>query len=147
MSGVLGFAVSTSKGRVKQQNEDRANVIFNVTDKEDKSNCFSYFSVFDGHGGSGCSNYLRDHLHEMVLNSKHFPHRIKDALSEAMLRADKDCLQKILAKEMEPRSGSTALVAIVSSSRGVTQRKNSSPRTWETAARCSSRTAALECCD
>jgi hypothetical protein len=120
MSGVLGFAVCTSKGRVKQQNEDRANVIFNVTDQQDKSNCFSYFSIFDGHGGAGCSSYLRDHLHEMILNSKHFPHKIKDALSEAISRADTDCLQRILAKEIEPRSGSTALVAIVSSSSRVT---------------------------
>lgn len=117
-SGVLGFAASTSKGRVKPNNEDRANVIFNVTNQQDSDNCFSYFSVFDGHGGSGCANYLRDHLHEMVLGSRHFPHKIREALAEAVSRADKDCLQRILSKEMEPRAGSTALVAIVGSRRG-----------------------------
>ena len=27
----------------------------------------SYFGLFDGHGGSGCADFLRDNLHQFVI--------------------------------------------------------------------------------
>jgi protein phosphatase 2C family protein 2/3 len=40
----------------------------------------SFFGVFDGHGGSECSNFLRDHLHEYVTQNFWFPEEPKKAL-------------------------------------------------------------------
>jgi protein phosphatase 2C family protein 2/3 len=27
----------------------------------------SFFGVYDGHGGSGCADYLRDNLHQFII--------------------------------------------------------------------------------
>lgn len=32
-----------------------------------------FFGVFDGHGGANCADYLRDNLHNFVIQSSHFP--------------------------------------------------------------------------
>ncbi len=33
----------------------------------------SYFAVYDGHGGSMCSDFLRDNLHLYVIQDSSFP--------------------------------------------------------------------------
>ena len=30
----------------------------------------SFFAVYDGHGGTGVANYLKDHLHEFILSQE-----------------------------------------------------------------------------
>lgn len=67
---VEAYAVATNQGPVRDYNEDRVSVLLNITRPssykgENWPNC-SFFGVFDGHGGSRCADYLRDHLHEFV---------------------------------------------------------------------------------
>ena len=53
---------------IKNYNEDRVSIIMNITKPNYKGRqpkC-SYFSVFDGHGGDNCSNFLRDNMHKYV---------------------------------------------------------------------------------
>jgi protein phosphatase PTC2/3 len=42
----------------------------------------SFFGVYDGHGGSSCSDFLRDNLHHFVIKHKDFPTNPKIAIAE-----------------------------------------------------------------
>ena len=44
----------------------------------------SFFSVYDGHGGTGVANYLKDHLHEFILEQ---PEYREGNMEEAILKA------------------------------------------------------------
>jgi hypothetical protein len=71
---IEGYAAITTEGIVRDYNEDRVSIIFNVA----KPNNFleppggapwpkcSFFGLYDGHGGSGCADFLRDNLHKYV---------------------------------------------------------------------------------
>jgi serine/threonine protein phosphatase PrpC len=75
---IKGYAVNTFHGMVKDYNEDRVSIIMNITKPNYKGRwpkC-SYFGVFDGHGGDGCSNFLKDNMHKYVLANLSRLHKI-----------------------------------------------------------------------
>ena len=77
---VEAFGICTTQGILRNYNEDRVSVILNVmkhseasgednnTSKENTIPNSSYFSLFDGHGGNKCANFLRENLHQYILN-------------------------------------------------------------------------------
>jgi protein phosphatase 2C family protein 2/3 len=75
---INSFAVTTHRGTVRNYNEDRVSVLLNVQQGQDKgvpaedAKSYSLFSIFDGHGGYGCCNFLKDHLHNKLLESCDF---------------------------------------------------------------------------
>lgn len=67
---VKAYAAATNQGTVRDYNEDRVTVLHKINPPPERAyenwpKC-SFFAVFDGHGGSKCAEYLRDHLHELV---------------------------------------------------------------------------------
>lgn len=72
---IEAFAVNTHKGTVRLHNEDRVSILLNAQNKtrsnkinqKQKYNC-SIFSVFDGHGGKECCNFLKEHLHNSLVD-------------------------------------------------------------------------------
>jgi len=79
----------------------------------------AYFSLFDGHGGAACAQYLSEHLHIRLRNqlisspALHFDIKssIKHALKESFQACDEDYrrVEPILAQTV----GSTALVCLL----------------------------------
>ncbi len=75
---IHSFAVTTHKGIVRNYNEDRVSVLLNVQqslpheNQPETSENYSLFSVFDGHGGYGCCNFLKDNLHYKLLETCDF---------------------------------------------------------------------------
>ena len=66
---VKAYSANTFEGLVRNYNEDRVSIILNISKPENETNwpkC-SYFGVFDGHGGSLCSDFLRDNLHKFII--------------------------------------------------------------------------------
>jgi len=67
---VEAYAAITHEGLVRDYNEDRVSIVLNIVKPPNKiaskwpKICF--FGVFDGHGGTACADYLRDHLHSFV---------------------------------------------------------------------------------
>jgi len=60
-----GFGYNSSMGNIRDYNEDTitaTKIILN----DDENNYFYFFGVYDGHGGKGCSFYLRDNLHKNI---------------------------------------------------------------------------------
>ena len=59
-------------------------IILNITQPESRKGekwpkC-SFFGVYDGHGGSACAEFLRDHLHHYVVNESSFPENPHEAI-------------------------------------------------------------------
>lgn len=68
---IKAFVVNTHKGIVRTSNEDRVSILLNAQNKFVKlkspiSSC-AMFTVFDGHGGTDCCNYMKDNLHNKIL--------------------------------------------------------------------------------
>ncbi|MCB0371257.1 MAG: protein phosphatase 2C family protein [Bdellovibrionales bacterium] len=40
-----------------------------------------FFAIYDGHGGHQCCDYLKDSLHDLLINSSYFPSDPKRALT------------------------------------------------------------------
>lgn len=83
---VKAYAANTNQGIIREYNEDRVSIILNILKPKNKQwegewpqVCF--FGVFDGHGGHVCAEYLRDNLHNFVIQSEHFPKDPREALN------------------------------------------------------------------
>lgn len=64
---ITSYAANTHQGIQRNYNEDRVSIILNMTRPENKDaatwpKC-SFFAIYDGHGGSSCADFLKDHLH------------------------------------------------------------------------------------
>lgn len=76
----------------------------------------SIFGIYDGHGGSTCADFLRDHLHQFVIKEPNFPSNPTEAIINGFENAEKDFLNNhALNKsgELVDRSGSCAIVVFV----------------------------------
>lgn len=64
---VVAYAANTNQGIIRTYNEDRVSIILNILKPPNRASeewpkC-SFFGIYDGHGGSGCADFLRDNLH------------------------------------------------------------------------------------
>jgi protein phosphatase 2C family protein 2/3 len=89
---VSAYAANTHNGIARPYNEDRISIVLDMkkhhgtpkaTPLQDKK--VSFFAIFDGHGGTGCPEFLRDHLHQFVSSSEHFPQNPEQALRQGCL--------------------------------------------------------------
>ena len=47
----------------------------------------AYFAIYDGHGGTGVANYLKDHLHEFILDQSEYREgNMEEAIVKAFLQ-------------------------------------------------------------
>ena len=73
------FSVNTHQGLVQDKNEDRVTIITNISKPKSKilpdkfwPTC-SYFAIYDGEKGTFCADFLKDKLHEVIINQISFP--------------------------------------------------------------------------
>ncbi len=60
---IKSYSSCTNKGNVRDYNEDTITTIKLTPNKNDS---FYFFGVYDGHGGNGCSLYLKENLHNYL---------------------------------------------------------------------------------
>ena len=73
---VLSYAANTHNGTSRNYNEDRISIVLDLKKPGSKPDeplapgikQASFFAVFDGHGGHGCAEFLRDNLHNIIAN-------------------------------------------------------------------------------
>lgn len=76
----------------------------------------SFFAVYDGHGGSLCADFLRDNLHQYIINDKLFPHNPVEAIKNGFLKAENNFINNFaLSKDsvIMDKSGSCAVVTLI----------------------------------
>ena len=118
--GVIeAFVVNTHKGTVRHGNEDRVSILLNAQNKFMKPKngsksmyVCSMFSVFDGHGGTDCCNYLKENLHNRILAQLDVEGLIVPALKRVYKELDSDYLKHALSLERK-FSGSCAITLLV----------------------------------
>ena len=62
---IKGYGYNSSNGNIRDYNEDSITVT-KIFFNEDKNDYCYYFSIYDGHGGKGCSTYLKENLHKNI---------------------------------------------------------------------------------
>lgn len=102
----LRAGVSNMKG-YKKTNQDRCTA-FSYLEGDPE---LSFFAVYDGHGGTGVANYLKDHLHEFILSQEEYREGdIPEAILKSFLAVDSELKSYGNATEL---TGSTATCVMI----------------------------------
>ncbi|CAG9311410.1 unnamed protein product [Blepharisma stoltei] len=109
------YAVITHPGLVRNYNEDRACISINMLKKQSNSEksfpkC-SYFGIFDGHGGSSCADFLRNNLHQYIIQEQSFPNNPKLAIEKACAKAEQEFMKRAQGEVID-LSGSCCIFAL-----------------------------------
>ena len=123
-SFIAGYGLNSYNGKVKKFNEDRTKAIVNyklnknlsINGIQNKEPCISYFSIYDGHAGKKCSDFLRQNLDTYLFNSPYFPSNPVKAIRETFKKAENDFFAMAYdAKNniLLDKSGSCALIILI----------------------------------
>jgi len=112
----LRYGEYSIQGKRKTQ-EDNHTCLPDITKNksgESSDEKFSFFGVFDGHGGQMASDFVAENLHKYLLEEKRKPeidNDLEKALVSAFVRIEVDFLAKALDEDL--KDGTTAIVAII----------------------------------
>jgi protein phosphatase 2C family protein 2/3 len=107
---IKGYAYNSSMGNIRDYNEDTITAAKIILNNENKNDDFYFFGVYDGHGGSGCSLYLKNNLHKLVKNFS------KDSIKEAINEIEERFLKNEALDskgELKDQSGSCGIMAMI----------------------------------
>jgi serine/threonine protein phosphatase PrpC len=62
-SHIRAYAANSHRGNIKPFNEDRISIVTRLSERDPD---VSIFAVYDGHGGHGCADFLRDHMPRFI---------------------------------------------------------------------------------
>ena len=117
---IKAYAANTNQGIARDYNEDRVSIIININQpifsKTKKPNWpkASYFSIFDGHGGNKCAEFLRDNLLKLICDNDFFPTDIEKAIKFGFSEADRLFLEiAIKDGKLVDGSGSCGLILLI----------------------------------
>ena len=115
---IASYGVNTYKGIIRQYNEDRVTILINATISKNASfsNLYkiSYFSIYDGHAGNKCCEYLKTNLHQFIFDSEFFPQNPIKAIEEGFKSCENNFKSSIfLNNQYTDSSGSCACVILI----------------------------------
>ena len=106
---IKAYAYNTNEGNIRDYNEDTITATKIVPDPKNKNNYFYFFAVYDGHGGNGCSIYLKNNLYKNIKEPS--AKGIKNAINET----EKNFLEKVAVNNgtLVDMSGSCGIMVII----------------------------------
>lgn len=104
----VDFGVTSEQGTRKTMEDQHVAVVRSQTPH---ASDFSFFGVYDGHGGTQCADYLQQNLHDFILNHPQLRADTTTAIKDAIARAEKDFMEKCRVEKIE--SGSTVACAVI----------------------------------
>jgi protein phosphatase PTC2/3 len=73
---LFAYGANTCNGIIRNYNEDRISIVLDLKKPSGaipndvvSGGKIQFFAIFDGHGGQGCAEYLRDNLHNLIAAS------------------------------------------------------------------------------
>ena len=54
-----------------------------------------FFGVFDGHGGANCADYLRDNLHNFVIQNEKFPQYPEESIAAGFKECERNFIHLV----------------------------------------------------
>ena len=106
---IKGYAFNSSMGNIRDYNEDTITATKIILDGQNEKNTF-FFAVYDGHGGNGCSLYLKENLHNYI---KDFS---KESINEAINLSEENFIKNEALNEkgeIKDPSGSCGIIALI----------------------------------
>ena len=100
---IKGYSYNSSMGKYRDYNEDT------ITATKILSDTY-FFAVYDGHGGNGCSLYLKENLHKYIKNFS------KEGINEAINIVENNFLKEKALDEngiVTDHSGSCGIMALI----------------------------------
>eukprot|EP01017_Pseudomicrothorax_dubius_P023902 TRINITY_DN2544_c0_g1_i1.p1 TRINITY_DN2544_c0_g1~~TRINITY_DN2544_c0_g1_i1.p1 ORF type:complete len:537 (+),score=106.58 TRINITY_DN2544_c0_g1_i1:68-1678(+) len=114
---VRGFGTTTNQGLYRTYNEDRISIVINYLRPNEVATSSTkrtgFFAVFDGHGGSSCSEFLKNNLHTLIFHSKYYPQDVPHAIEEALQHLDSAFLDYVEANPHDVTCGSCSIFALM----------------------------------
>ena len=121
MGLIQAYGANTYQGLVRNYNEDRVSIIINMARPKTYTKKYwpktSFFGIYDGHGGSQCSEYLRDSLHKLILNDPNYPENVEMAIKNGFKNAEENFLNNYAIdpnnkNNILDKSGSCAVITL-----------------------------------
>ena len=106
---ITGYGYNSYVGNIRENNED-AITVTKIYFNDDKNNYCHYFGIFDGHGGKGCSNYLKENLHKNIKEFTTLGIKIGIDLTEERFKLYEAVDEK---GEVKDSSGSCGIILLV----------------------------------
>ena len=119
---IIAYGVNTYKGVLRNYNEDRVTILINALINKEGNNIkkdlenlkVSYFSIYDGHAGNKCCEFLKKYLHHYIFDSEFFPLNPIKSLKEGFDVCENKFMNLIHSDNqfIDP-SGSCAIVLLI----------------------------------
>ena len=106
---IKGYAYNSCIGNIRENNEDEINVRKIYFDNDINNYCY-YFAIFDGHGGKGCANYLKENLHKNIKEFSLMGLKIAIDITEDKFKFN-DAIDE--SNELKDSSGSCGLILLI----------------------------------
>ena len=106
---IKGFAYNSCVGNIRDYNEDSITVEKIYFNNNLNDYCY-YFGIFDGHGGKGCSNYLKENLHKNIKEFSTIGIKIGIDITEERFKINEAIDEK---GEIKDSSGSCGIILMV----------------------------------
>ena len=121
---ISAYGSNTCNGRVRNYNEDKVKILLDYQLKKESSFFdffswnrqpkISYFAIFDGHGGSKCSEFLKNNFHNYIFKNSFFPDKPMNAIYQAFKNCEKDFNNMSFKNgKLLDSSGSCAIIALI----------------------------------
>ena len=119
---IISYGVNTYRGVVRNYNEDRVTILINALINKGNNNVkkylktlkISYFSIYDGHAGNKCCEFLKKYLHHYIFQSEFFPLNPIKAIEEGFSLCESKFMSMIYSdNKYSDYSGSCAIVILI----------------------------------
>jgi len=116
------FAINTHKGIIRNYNEDRVSVLLNgqkkfknrakgISNQQQITSC-AMFSIFDGHGGISCCNFLKERLHDTLVDELDVDGLFIPSIKKIFKNLDREHLATSQVRNTHSFSGSCSITII-----------------------------------